>query len=229
MARLINLTGNRYGILVVLSRGENIGKRPTWLCRCDCGNTKEIMGGHLKSGDVRSCGCASGRLKSESKTKYGINSKKISEYAIWISMKDRCRNPKHHAYKNYGGRGIKVCERWATSFEDFLTDIGARPSPKHSLDRHPDPNGDYEPGNVRWATRKEQARNMRSNRPLTFRGETRLMIEWAEITGINYYALSARLNRSGWSVERALTEPLAQTTCSKSEHEEDEPFRLYSD
>lgn len=118
-------------------------------------------------------------------------------------MISRCYNEKHHHYANYGGRGITVCQRWRDSFAAFLADVGPRPSPQHSLDRYPDNNGNYEPGNVRWATRSEQQRNRRVNHLLTFQGKTQCVIAWAEELGINPVTIIARL-RAGRTIEEAL-------------------------
>lgn len=126
-------------------------------------------------------------------------------------MKRRCLNPKDEAYENYGGRGISVCRKWATSFETFVRDVGPRPSPKHSLDRYPDNNGDYEPGNVRWATQKEQMRNTRSNRVLVVKGVSACVSEWAEKLKVSPAIIDKRL-KLGWSVERAVSEPPARRT-----------------
>lgn len=127
------------------------------------------------------------------------------EYHIWEAMTQRCRNPRASGYAGYGARGIAVCERWLT-YENFLADVGRRPSPRHSLDRR-DNDGDYSPENVRWATPKEQARNRRTTRMLTCGGVTRCLAEWAEFSGINMKALHLRLKR-GWPIERAIAEPL---------------------
>lgn len=120
------------------------------------------------------------------------------------SMIARCHNPKHYAYKWYGALGVIVCGRWRESFEAFLLDVGERPSPKHQLDRFPDQNGNYEPGNVRWATSKQQNNNRRDNRLITAFGRTLTMAEWAEETGLNYNTLWSRLRR-GWHPEEMLT------------------------
>lgn len=127
-------------------------------------------------------------------------------YGAWAGMAQRCTNPNNKYFRLYGGRGIKVCERWALSLEAFLADMGEPPSPQHTLDRI-DSNGDYEPGNCRWATAREQARNRTTNRYITYRGQTRLLIEWCEILGQNVARVRARLGL-GWDEERALTAPL---------------------
>jgi hypothetical protein len=127
------------------------------------------------------------------------------EYAAWAGMRQRCLNPNDSQYHYYGGRGIKVCERWA-SFEAFFADVGPRPSPKHSIDRINN-NGDYEPGNVRWATVSQQQRNTRARKRVTFRGESLLIVEWAERLGLSQHLIYRRIWIAGWSVEDALTIP----------------------
>ena len=128
------------------------------------------------------------------------------EYTSWLGMRQRCRNPRNQDFPTYGGRGIRVCERW-DSFLTFLEDMGPKPSRKHELDRYPDKNGNYEPGNCRWATRTQNVRNTRFNRLITFNGETLCLAEWAERTGISAGLLQGRLTRLKWTVERALTTP----------------------
>ena len=128
-------------------------------------------------------------------------------YNIWCSMKERCTVPSQKRFGRYGGRGIAVCDRWMKSFENFLADMGRRTSPQHSIDRWPDMNGNYEPTNCRWATVEMQARNRSNNHVIEFRGESRCITEWAEILGIKMGTISQRINKYGWSVERALTTP----------------------
>lgn len=129
---------------------------------------------------------------------------KTAAYRVWATMLARCRNPNNAAWALYGGRGIVVCERWL-SFESFRADMGDRPSPTHSLDRI-DPNGNYEPGNVRWSTPTEQANNRRSNHLVTFSGETRTIADWARHLGVPHGALNGRFFK-GWGAARALTQP----------------------
>ena len=125
---------------------------------------------------------------------------------VWRQMRGRCNNPNYKCYAHYGGRGIKVCERWA-SFWNFVADVGERPTPKHKLDRIDNERG-YEPGNVRWVTQKEQLRNQRRNRMLTFQGRTQCLAAWAEELGMGRTVLQKRVVEFGWSVERALTTPV---------------------
>lgn len=131
---------------------------------------------------------------------------KSPEYQSWRAMLHRCYNPKHPHFDRYGGADIKVCDRWITSFENFLADVGLRPGQGYSLDRFPDRSGGYHPGNVRWATPTQQGRNSRGNHLVTWQGRTVCLAEWSEITGIPAHAISRRL-ASGWSAERALTTP----------------------
>ncbi len=134
------------------------------------------------------------------------NRKQSPEYTAWAHMKDRCNNPRHQAYAYYGGRGIVVCERWQSSFDNFLADVGSRPSPSYSLDRFPDPNGNYEPTNVRWATDLEQAQNRKNNISATLNGKTQLMIQWIRELGLDEGNIRCRVAR-GMSPEDALTKP----------------------
>jgi hypothetical protein len=133
-----------------------------------------------------------------------------AEYRIWVDMRHRCRNPNALNYHRYGGRGIKVCARW-DSFEAFLADMGPRPSPDYSLERKNN-DGDYSPENCCWATRSEQMRNTRQAKPITWNGETLLIVEWAERTGIDPHRIYCRIYVEGWPIERALTEPVAPRT-----------------
>ena len=131
------------------------------------------------------------------------------EYLAWNSMRHRCHNPRRKDFANYGGRGIVVCEKWREDFSAFLKDVGKRPSRKHTLDRiRNDKN--YEPGNVRWATRKDQARNRRSNRLLSYNGERLTITEWAERAGVSRETFHFRLER-GWSMAKAVTTPLQKS------------------
>lgn len=129
------------------------------------------------------------------------------EYVAWAEMIKRCENPNCKSYERYGARGITVCSRWRKDFAAFLADMGPKPSPEHSLDRR-DNSGNYDPENCRWATRKEQARNRRTSRLITFNGESKTLAEWGEIRGMNPLTLRIRIH-AGWSLEDALMKPLA--------------------
>ena len=128
-----------------------------------------------------------------------------SEYKAWLQMHSRCSNPNYVGYHRYGGRGISVCEAWS-SFEQFLKDIGPKPHADLQLDRKNN-NGNYEPGNCRWASRQDQARNTSTNRVLKFQGRSMLLVEWAELLGLPQTTLDSRIHEYGWSVDRALSTP----------------------
>lgn len=157
--------GEKFTRWIVVEDATPAGERKRFLCRCECGAEKVVDGPSLRIGATRSCGCLQSELVTERRTKHGDTSReggrKIPpEYTAWTSMKNRCTNPKCQRYKIYGGRGIKVCARWTESYEAFLADVGRRPGAGYSIDRI-DTDGDYEPGNVRWATRSEQMLNRR--------------------------------------------------------------------
>ena len=207
--------GDTFDRWTLLYRG--IGRRrdgqteTIWLCRCICLAIKEVKQKHLVSRMSKSCGCLSAELSRARLTLHHqqtcdpIRIGHKHEYETWRSMIRRCNDPRHPSYQNYAGRGISVCERWRNSFADFLHDVGTKPSPGYSLDRFPDNHGNYEPGNVRWATPTQQARNMRSNRPVTFKGMTMPLAAWAEHLGKDPRIVRSRLQR-GWTDERALLE-----------------------
>src|SRR5215467_599647 len=152
MGKHFDITGRRFGRLIAINPTikRSLEGHVVWFCRCDCGKHCFVSGHELRRGNTSSCGCR-GRNYKHGHARRGNHN---PLYDVWTEMRSRCRNPNHHSYKNYGGRGIKVCKRWL-KFENFLTDVGARP-PSTSLDRYPNNNGNYKPSNVRWATRKEQ-------------------------------------------------------------------------
>ncbi len=200
--RVKDLTGQRFGRLLVLTyAGKGPSGRTHWLCRCDCGTEYHVISRSLLTGHTKSCGCLANELTRIRSTTHGM--RHSPEYGIWCDVIKRCSNPN---YDYYAKRGITVCWRWRNSFATFIEDMGARPSAKHSIERI-DNDGNYEPGNVRWATPKEQARNRRNNRLLTHEGKIQCMASWAEVLGIDYRLLCRRLNL-GWRTERALTEPV---------------------
>lgn len=199
---LKSMAGLRFGMLTVIRRdGTYVSpaghSAPTWLVKCDCGVEKTVIGRELRNSAYVSCGCK--RLKG-GPPKHGWFG--TPEYSAWTSMKQRCTNPKCRNYPNYGGRGIRVCERWESSFEAFLADMGPRPSRKHSLDRENN-NGNYEPGNCRWATVRQQARNKRTSRVLTVAGESATVAEWADRAGLGRSTVKERLRRN-WTPENCL-------------------------
>lgn len=158
MTRL-NLTGTNFGRLTVGAFLGSRGGNGYWSCACDCGGTAEVSTVHLRRGHTQSCGCLQREITSrvQGTHRESVHSGLSKEYNAWVRMKQRCFNPKAPRFERWGGRGITVCDRWRNSFENFLADMGRSP-PGTSLDRE-DNDGNYEPGNCRWATPKEQAAN----------------------------------------------------------------------
>lgn len=212
MGQLIDLSGYASGNAVVLHRttAKSSSKQAHWLCRCNCGASFVSSGENIRKSAAFSCGCQRGANISAAKERHGEASiaRKTTEYRVWASARSRTSNLNNPAWKDYGGRGICMDERWH-SFEMFLADMGRRPSPKHTLDRINN-DGPYSRDNCRWATKKQQARNRRSSTKLEFGGETKTIAEWAEIKGINGQTLTTRL-RDGWTLDRALTTPVVRT------------------
>jgi hypothetical protein len=138
---------------------------------------------------------------------HAVGGHKTPEYRAWAHMLDRCYNPNNKSFHNYGGRGITICEKWCHSFSAFLRDVGPRPSPKHSIDRYPNKNGNYEPNNVRWATQKQQMNNMRLNVFVRFRGRKISLTDLAHRSVVSAKVIHTRIFYLGWSVERAITTP----------------------
>jgi hypothetical protein len=206
------MAGQRIGRWTVGARAPSLpcstGAR--WQCVCDCGTERIIFGWRIRARESLSCGCAK-REATQSHVGNGGPRKRKRDAplrAIWRGMVKRCHRPSCKGYAGYGARGIIVCDRWREDFLAFAADMGERPTPLHSLDRYPNGEGNYEPGNVRWATPKEQSRNTRTNRRLTVGGVTATIAEWAERTGIRANTIGARL-RKGWSHEKSVTTPLS--------------------
>jgi hypothetical protein len=194
-----NITGNRFGRLVVLSFSRIFKKASRWIVRCDCGTIKEISGTSIRSGAVKSCGC----LDREKKTKHGLYGTRT--YHAWESIKARCHNENDKGYPRYGGRGIKVCDEWLHSFENFYRDMGEKPVGNYSIDRIKNDIG-YQKDNCRWATSKEQANNRRTNVVIEIDGQKKNLSQWCELFGIHASTVQGRL-RNGWSPKDAVTTP----------------------
>lgn len=206
---VIDRTGDRVGRLLVISRAEDkettAGKRYVrWLCRCDCGAEVKVMSGHLNEANTTSCGCALRDILIERNATHGGTG--TPEHETWRGIKERCSDPKSAAFNDYGGRGIKLCERW-NDFRLFLADMGTRPSPEHSIDRI-DVNGNYEPGNCRWATRTEQSRNRRNNIVVELNGQRMPLSQAVETLGGDkqaYKTVHKRMKYRGMTFDDAMT------------------------
>lgn len=196
-----DLTGMKFGRLVAI--GCVGTRRGRWKCRCDCGCEKVLRRHILLDGITQSCGCLRRDRAAASRKTHGLS--QTPSYSSWIAMIRRCTDPTQSFFARYGGRGISICARWM-KFENFLADMGHRPAGT-TIDRI-DNNGNYEPGNCRWATRKEQSRNLSVNRIISFRGESLCLTAWAERIGFAPRVLTKRF-KCGWSVEKALTTPIA--------------------
>src|SRR4030067_2040118 len=171
----LDITGQVFGRLTVIHKAWSDEHGITWSCKCACGNQYAVYGHSLRSGKTKSCGCWHREHSGQINKSHGRSS--TPEYSVWEAMRARCTNPSNKHYKNYGGRGVGVCVSWI-KFSNFFADMGQRPSSLHSLERVDNDLG-YSPENCRWATRKEQQNNMRTNRRLTYKGTTRTVAQWA--------------------------------------------------
>lgn len=200
--RTPDLTNLTFGLLRVLDfAGRDAHGRARWHCQCECGGEAVSEAYNLKSGNTTSCGCVHReRVLAASRT-HGQKGSPL--YQRWKGMKQRTSDPNDKQFADYGGRGIKVCERWM-SFERFAADMGPTFREGLSLERI-DVDGDYSPGNCTWITIAEQQRNKRTTIRVTFRGQTKPLVEWCELLGLNPKSVRQRIRRRGWPIERALT------------------------
>ena len=197
-----DITGKRYGKLIAIKRVGSIGNTSLWLCQCDCGKSHTVRLSNLTSGNTKSCGC----LKNEQLLTSGSAYEKL--YKSWLRMKQRCFDKNTKDYKNYGGRGITVCDEWIHDYENFRNWAYSNgyddtlSGLKCSLDRI-DVNGNYEPNNCRWVDVKVQMNNTRSNHYIVLNGEKRTVQQWSEVTGISRSTINRRIN-SGFNPEEIL-------------------------
>lgn len=216
--RKANLLDQRFGRLEVIDEAGTVTspggtKRLAWQCRCDCGNVVVVRGNDLVNGQQRSCGCLRDEMTGDRSRTHGhtANGKTSKEFHAWCGAKKRCYDKSEKSYVHYGGRGIRMCKRWRESFENFFADMGPCPKDrsllrqrnKYSLDRYPNPNGNYEPGNCRWATQIEQCNNWRHNRIMTIRGQRMTVAQAARKFGLRSYLVYSRLY-AGWADEAAI-------------------------
>ena len=201
------MTSKRFGRLTVVSRVKNnASNQPAYLCRCDCGKETIVAGAHLRSGHTKSCDC----FQRETAIETNVNSRKIFHPEIkqvWRNMTRRCGDKNSIGYHNYGGRGVVVCALWL-NFDEFCQ-WAVSTGYRHGLEiERKDNNGNYEPDNCKWATRKEQMSNTRQNHFLEFNGQRKTITQWANYLGIKSKTISQRINGYNWSIERALTEKI---------------------
>lgn len=210
----LNLVGQTFNRLTVIAEAEpyitpSTGKKSTkWLCQCSCGNQSKVKGSMLKNGHIKSCGCLKNEKASARMFKHGHNKnnkERSRTYDAWRAMRERCDNPNHTQYRDYGGRGISYDPNWS-DFAHFLADMGECP-PGLELDKI-DNDLNYCKSNCRWATDEIQANNKRTNRHLTFQGQTRTIAEWSKETGISQSVIKQRIDRLGWNIAEALTVPV---------------------
>lgn len=213
MGNFIDLTNQTFCRLTVVERAPNKGKKTMWKCVCSCPNGEKteciVSREHLRSGHTKSCGCLRDEVVTLRNLKHGKYHSRL--HGIWSNMKRRCYNPNDQDYKDYGLRGITVCDEWKNNFQAFYDWAMANgydenaPSREYTIERI-DVNGDYSPSNCSFATDKEQANNRRNNHFITYNGKTKTLSQWEDELGIKQSTLRCRINKYNWSIERALTE-----------------------
>lgn len=216
---LADLLGQRFGRWLITEVFKKPGKPTKFRVLCDCGTEEIKHYANITSGASKSCGCLNKELMATkfrthghtAGTKDGCGDR---AYRTWASIKRRCSLEGQENYERYGGRGISVCERWKDSFEAFLEDMGEPPDGM-TIDRFPDTNGNYEPGNCRWATIEEQANNKRTSRLIEYLDRTQTMAQWCRELGLDYGMVRSRLDDYGWSVGEAFTLPSSPLSRSK--------------
>lgn len=223
------MIGMKFVRWTVHSSAGNRNSRAYWNCKCDCGTERAVDGRELRRGKTKSCGCLRDELASVMHRRpEGVQLPMYvthkAEFSAWQSLIQRCENDNNPGYHNYGGRGIQTCHRWTSGdgdksgFECFLSDMGPRPSAEYSIDRINN-DGNYEPGNCRWATRQEQHSNRRDNFIVEYCGENVTITEACKRAGVAVKTIKFRL-RKGWSIERALFEPANQKYNHQSKRQE---------
>lgn len=199
MGRFHDLSGQQFGKLSVLERsGRNKHKQTMWLCACECGKQITTTSGSLVSGAAKSCGCSRG----EANKTHGLSGTAL--HHTWANIIQRCENPNNSAFKNYGGRGISICDEWRYDFQTFYGWAIANGYRDGLTIERIDVNGNYDPSNCCWATRKEQGFNRRNNHRITYNEKTQTMRQWADELELDYDVIAKRINVLHWSVEDAL-------------------------
>lgn len=206
----IDLSNQRFGCLLVVKKSHYKNKKVYWECLCDCGNIVYVVTSNLKCGKTQSCGCLKKKLLIQKNTTHNQRHTKL--YEVWKTIKQRCLNPKNHAYHNYGGRGITICDDWKNNYTLFYQwSILNGYKEGLSIDRI-NVNGNYEPSNCRWVTNQVQANNTRSNRYITINNVTKTLAEWCRFYNISYRLVVNREKRLKWDIIKALTTPINKTS-----------------
>lgn len=215
-----NLTGQRFGKLVAVdSYYDNVTRVTFWKCKCDCGNTCFVRANRLVHGRTKSCGCLRKESNQKYKTTHGKS--KTSIYSVWHSMKARCYNPKSQNYHRYGERGIKVCDEWLNSFENFYEWAIANGYKSNlTLDRI-DNDKNYCPENCRWATIQTQNNNRGVSINITYQGKTQNLSEWCKELNVPYIRIYQRIVKYGFTFEEAITEPCHKRSGKRKKENED--------
>ena len=211
MSELKNISGQRFGRLIVLYRDNPKNGKTYWVCQCDCGKQTNVYGLKLRNGETKSCGCLRNEMTSKIQKRHGLT--KTTLHNAWINMKTRCDNPIHNEYHRYGGRGITYCEEWK-DFDNFMKwslsngfkeEKDERGKNLLSLDRI-DNNKNYCPENCKWSTRIEQARNKYTNKNYEYKGKTYCLTALAEMSAVGIDSIRRRI-KQGWSIEDAVDTP----------------------
>lgn len=205
-----DLTGRRFGLLTAEVRASSRKGRAYWKCRCDCGNSAVVATCHLASGHTKSCGCLIPKIASAKAKTHGLRD--IVEYGVWARMRQRCENPRNRDFKDYGARGIFVCERW-NLFENFIEDMGRKPSAEMQIDRI-DNDGPYSPENCRWATPKQQANNRRIYNGLELNGRTYSRSEIGRMIGLSPSGVCKRI-KAGMSIDEIMRKKRDETKVTR--------------
>ena len=201
-----DLTGEVFGRLTVIERTNNYKDGSSqWICKCNCGNIKTVIGKNLTSGKIKSCGCYNHYKAKQQFTTHGYSHTRL--HNKWLKIKERCYNQNSRCYKNYGGRGIKICDEWKNNFMNFYNwamENGYQEG--LTIDRI-NVNGNYEPSNCRFITQKEQQNNRRNNVYITYKNEVKTLSQWADYYNIPYKVLWKRI-KLGWTFEKAISTPI---------------------
>lgn len=211
MAKKIITPGDQFSRwTVVRSHEPDKRGRPVWWCRCVCGTERGVSANGLKTGNTKSCGCLKRERTSAARKTHGMS--QTIEYKTWLSIKKRCKNPGHVHFSKYGGKGIRLCDRWQ-SFENFYKDMGDRPEGKFSIERR-DNSKDYCPENCYWMPQILQPRNRSSNWHIEAFGKTQLLCDWSRESGIDYRTITNRIRLNNWCAECAVSLQPRQGTCT---------------